>query len=155
MDYGRSTRADALAAGYVAGTLRGGARRRFESLLPGHPALRAAVAEWQARLMPLTVALQPVQPTAALWQGIQQRLWPAPAAAPWWQRLGLWRGAATLATVAAVGLAVLVAARRRPRRRWWWCCKARAEIQPSLAAWWPASAATAVRWLPARSRPWL
>lgn len=109
MDYGRSTRADALAAGYVAGTLRGGARRRFEALLPGHPALRAAVAEWQARLMPLTVALEPVQPSSAVWQGIQQRLWPAPAAAPWWQRLALWRGAATLATVAAVGLAVLVA----------------------------------------------
>jgi len=47
MDYGRTSLADALAAQYVAGTLRGGAKRRFESLLPGHPALRAAVRGWQ------------------------------------------------------------------------------------------------------------
>ena len=42
MDYGKPDRADALGAQYVAGTLRGAARRRFEALLPGHPALRAA-----------------------------------------------------------------------------------------------------------------
>ena len=45
MDYANKTLADALAAQYVAGTLRGAARRRFEALLPGHPALRTAVAE--------------------------------------------------------------------------------------------------------------
>lgn len=109
MDYGRSSRADALAASYVAGTLRGAARRRFEALLPSHPALRSAVAEWQGRLMPLTVALQPVQPSPAVWSAIEQRLWPAAAAAPWWQRLSLWRAATSLVTVAAVALAVAVA----------------------------------------------
>jgi len=109
MDYGRSSRADALAASYVAGTLRGAARRRFEALLPSHPALRSAVAEWQGRLMPLTVALQPVQPSPAVWSAIEQRLWPAAAAAPWWQRLSLWRAATSLVTVAAVALAVVVA----------------------------------------------
>jgi len=109
MDYGRSSRADALAASYVAGTLRGAARRRFEALLPSHPALRSAVSEWQGRLMPLTVALQPVQPSPAVWQAIEQRLWPTAAAAPWWQRLSLWRAATSLATVVAVALAVAVA----------------------------------------------
>ena len=39
MDYAHKPLADALAAQYVAGTLRGPARRRFETLLPGHPAL--------------------------------------------------------------------------------------------------------------------
>ena len=38
MDHARPGLADALASQYVAGTLRGGARRRFEALLPGHPA---------------------------------------------------------------------------------------------------------------------
>jgi anti-sigma-K factor RskA len=109
MDYAHPILADALAAGYVAGTLRGAARRRFESLLPGHPGLRAAVTEWQGRLIPLTVAIQPVQPSAAVWRAIERRLWPSPASQPWWQRLTPWRAATSLATVAAVALAVAVA----------------------------------------------
>lgn len=114
MDYGRRELADALAAQYVAGTLRGPARRRFEALLPSHPALRRATAEWQGRLMPLTTALAPVPPPAHTWAGIERRLWPVaaqdtPAAVPWWRGLAFWRGASALATVAAVGLAVLLA----------------------------------------------
>jgi anti-sigma-K factor RskA len=109
MDYSKPERADALAAQYVAGTLRGGARRRFEALLSGHPALRRAVAGWQDRLMPLTAALPPVQPRAGVWRAIEQRLWPAPAKQPWWQTLSLWRTVSALATVAVVALAVRVA----------------------------------------------
>lgn len=118
MDYGRRDLADALAAQYVAGTLRGGARRRFEALLPGHPALRAALADWQARLMPLTAVVTPVLPPAHTWTRIEQRLWPeTPAAAaaraaadpPWWQGLAFWRAASGLATVVMVGLGVLLA----------------------------------------------
>lgn len=109
MDYSKPQRADALAAQYVAGTLRGGARRRFEALLSGHPALRRAVAEWQGRLMPLTGALPPVQPAPAVWRAIEHRLWPAPARLPWWQALSLWRTVSALATVAVVALAVRVA----------------------------------------------
>jgi anti-sigma-K factor RskA len=109
MDYSKPQRADALAAQYVAGTMRGAARRRFENLLPGHPALRRAVAEWQRRLMPLTGSLPPVQPPASVWRAIEQRLWPAPQKKAWWQHLGLWRGFSAFATVAALALAVLVA----------------------------------------------
>lgn len=109
MDYARPTLADALAAQYVAGTLRGRARRRFEALLAGHPALRASVRAWEDRLLPLTGALPPVEPPAAVWQAIEQRLWPAPRRLPWWQRLGVWRGAAGLATVAALAFALLLA----------------------------------------------
>ena len=47
MDYARPALAEALAQQYVTGTLRAGARRRFEALLPGHPQLRDAVAAWQ------------------------------------------------------------------------------------------------------------
>lgn len=109
MDYGRPQLADALAAEYVAGTLRGPARRRFEALLPGHPALRAAVREWQDRLMPLTGAVVPEAPPKHVWAAVERRLWPAAAAPqPWWQRLALWRTVSAFATIAAVGFGVLL-----------------------------------------------
>jgi len=114
MDYANKALADALAAQYVAGTLRGPARRRFEALLPGHPALQAAVADWQARLLPLTAVVDEVQPPPQVWLRIAQRLWPEPtaAAAPataWWRGLALWRGLAGVATVATLALALLLA----------------------------------------------
>ena len=111
MDYAQPELADALAAQYVAGTLRGAARRRFESLLPGHPALRQAVAQWRARLMPLTAAVQAEAPPARAWAMIEQRLWPtlaAEPAQPWWRGLAFWRGASGFATVAALGLGLLL-----------------------------------------------
>lgn len=111
MDYARPDRADALAAQYAAGTLRGAARRRFEALLPGHPALRSAVAEWQERLMPMTAVLAPEPPPPRIWPAIERRLWPAPTAeaVPWWRRLGVWRGLSAGASVAALALAVVLA----------------------------------------------
>ena len=110
MDYGRSELADRLAAGYVAGTLRGPARRRFEALLPAHAALRSAVRDWQAQLMPLTAAIAPVEPPSRVWAGIERRL-DGPeqrAASGWWNRLAVWRGLTALAGVAVLGLAVLL-----------------------------------------------
>lgn len=111
MDYSRPELAERLAAEYAAGTLRGPARRRLEALLPAHPTLRQAVHEWQQRLMPLTTVLEGQPPPARVWKRIEARTAPAPAAAPsgWWQRLGLWRGAAGVASVAALTLAVLLA----------------------------------------------
>jgi anti-sigma-K factor RskA len=118
MDYGRPSLADALAAQYVAGTLRGRARTRFETLLPSHPALQHAVRDWQARLMPLTVVVPVQAPSDRVWQSIERQLWPASAKpanaasakpAPGWQRLALWRGLAGFASVAALSLAVLLA----------------------------------------------
>ena len=74
MDYGKSDRADALAAEYVIGTLRGGARRRFEALLPAHSELRRATLAWHERLMPLTAVIAPVQPSSEVWRRISDRL---------------------------------------------------------------------------------
>jgi anti-sigma-K factor RskA len=111
MDYARPSLADALAAQYVAGTLRGRARTRFEALLPSHPALQAAVRDWQLRLMPLTGVLPPQTPPPHVWQRIEQRLWPAAAAAApvaWWQRLGVWRALSGAALAGVVGLGVLM-----------------------------------------------
>ncbi len=115
MDYSRPTLADRLAADYAMGTLRGPARRRFEALLPAHPALRAAVGDWQRRLAVLSADVTPVEPSPAVWRQVQRRLFDAGPAAPpqpsaglvrWWQRLGLWQGLATAATAAALALGV-------------------------------------------------
>ncbi|WP_119157101.1 anti-sigma factor [Caldimonas tepidiphila] len=111
MDYGRPALADRLAAEYVLGTLRGPARRRFEALLPAHPALRAAVAFWQSGLEPLAGSIEPVPPPPALWPRIERQLFgaPAPAAVPrWWQRLGLWQGLAGSALVATLALGLVL-----------------------------------------------
>lgn len=113
MDYSRRTLADRLAAEYVAGTLRGGARRRFAALLPAHPALRASLDDWQQRLVPLTQSIAPIEPPPGLWPRIEARLFGAPAPAPtpprWWARLALWRGLSALASAGVVALAVLLA----------------------------------------------
>ena len=112
MDYARPERVDALAAQYAAGTLRGGARRRYEALLPSHPALRAAHQRWQERLMPLTATLPPETPSPQVWQRVVARLWPteAPSApVPWWRRLAPWRGLTAVASTAALAMALVLA----------------------------------------------
>ena len=112
MDYGHPDLADRLAAEYASGLLRGPARRRFEALLPAHPTLRSALRAWEERLMPLTLALEPLAPPPQLWSRIEARLYGPAAAAPrrgWWTQLAFWRGITAIASVAAVSLAVLLA----------------------------------------------
>ncbi len=115
MDYSRPELADRLAADYVAGTLRGPARRRFEALLPAHANLRAAVQAWHEQLMPLTASIPPVLPPPEVWQRIEARISRGrPLAANqtparWWAQLAFWRGLSAFATVAAVSLGLLLA----------------------------------------------
>jgi anti-sigma-K factor RskA len=115
MDYSRRPLADRLASEYVLGTLRGPARRRFEALLPAHPALREAVAQWQQRLLPLSASVAPVQPSDAVWRGIESRLFGVTAQpkASLWQRLALWRTLTGVATGATLAM-VLVSSRVPP-----------------------------------------
>ena len=115
MDYSRRPLADRLASEYVLGTLRGPARRRFEALLPAHPALRDAVVQWQQRLLPMSASVAPVQPSDAVWRGIESRLFGVPAQPhpSLWQRLALWRTLTGLATVATLAM-VLVSSRVPP-----------------------------------------
>jgi anti-sigma-K factor RskA len=107
MDYSRPALADRLAAEYVLGTLRGPARRRFDALLPAHPALRTAVMDWQARIAPLSVSVAEVAPPLELWRRIEGRLFGAAAVAPelrWWQRLAAWRAISGVASAAALAM---------------------------------------------------
>jgi len=117
-------RLDLLAAGYALGTLRGGARRRFETLAREQAPVRAAALIWQGRLASLTELEAAELPDAAVWTRIRNRIElekeaqalarqrapavPAAAAPRGWLRsLALWRGATAagaLATVLAVGV---------------------------------------------------
>lgn len=117
---------DRLAASYALGTLRGGARRRFETLAREHATVRAAALVWQARWSGLTELQPAVDPAPAVWTRIdnlvqadmaaaalQAARAAEPAAAPggWWRNLLVWRGAAAagaIATLAAVVVGVQV-----------------------------------------------
>jgi anti-sigma-K factor RskA len=115
-----------VAGEYVLGTLSAERRQEVEQALPNDAALRAAVQEWEARLLPLTALAEPVAPSAGLWARIELSV--APAAAPvvaravptvparaqetgWWNRLDLWRGLAAGGFAAAAIMAVVVGVR--------------------------------------------
>jgi anti-sigma-K factor RskA len=105
---------DKLAGEYVLGTLRGGARRRFDALMAQHGLIRRAVAEWQDRLHPLAEFAAAAQPRPQVWDNISRQigLQAAPAQS-WLQRmresLGFWRGLSLASTtLAALLVAVLL-----------------------------------------------
>jgi len=109
-----------LAASYALGTLRGGARRRFEALARDNATLRAAALVWQSRLASVAELQPQAAPSPAVWTRIENLVRAdkearamlaarsaAPAAGGWWASLGLWRGASAAGALAAV-LAVVV-----------------------------------------------
>ncbi len=79
-----------LASEYALGTLRGGARRRFEDYLKRDVALRADVERWEMYLSPLAERLAPVDPHARVWKKIEARLVGASDAAVASEKAGLW-----------------------------------------------------------------
>jgi anti-sigma-K factor RskA len=62
-----------LAAEYVLGTMKGGARRRFVEYLRDNRALQNEVAKWEAHLTPLTEAIPPLSPPDRVWFAIEAR----------------------------------------------------------------------------------
>ena len=123
---GNSQLLELLAASHALGTLRGGARRRFEAIAREHPSVRAAALVWQGRLASMA-ELQPAElPDAAVWVRIknliaaeqqnkamaQQRdaaARPATNAARggWLSSLALWRSAAAVGAVATLAAVVV------------------------------------------------
>ncbi len=109
--------ADQLAASYALGTLRGGARRRFETLARDNAALRAAALIWQSRLASVAELQAEVAPSPAVWKRIENLVSaekqarskqaarvaavPVPARG-WWGSLGLWRATTAAGAFAAV-----------------------------------------------------
>jgi anti-sigma-K factor RskA len=108
---------DKLAAEYVLGTLKGSARRRFETMLRDSALLRRAVAEWQDRLHPMAEFAPEQQVPPQVWAAISKKLDLKTVAADgktsFWRslaaNLGFWRGLSVTSTaLAAILVAVLV-----------------------------------------------
>ncbi len=105
-----------LASEYVLGTLKGGARRRFESLLKNDAALRRAVAEWQDRLHPLAELTPATKPSPQVWRAIEQKLNLNSRRAFWLglrEDLSFWRGLG-LASTALATILIAVLATKQP-----------------------------------------
>jgi anti-sigma-K factor RskA len=123
---------DRLASAYALGTLRGGARRRFEALAREQAPVRAAALIWQSRIASMNELQPPSQPSPAVWtridnlvQGDQEakamqanrqaaakESVQAGGLGGWLRSLALWRGA-TAAGVAATVVAVVVGVNMR------------------------------------------
>jgi anti-sigma-K factor RskA len=120
---------DRLASSYALGTLRGGARRRFESMAREQAPVRAAALIWQSRLASLNELQPQAQPSPVVWTridnlvrgekqyAVQQAVRAQAAAAVsestslggWLRNLAVWRtatAAGALATMAAVSLGI-------------------------------------------------
>lgn len=106
---------DRLAAAHALGTLRGGARRRFEHVARQSPTARAAALLWQERFAALTELQPPEAPSANVWKRIenlliaQRPLAPAPHAGAtparaqrWWRGIAV---AGAFASLAAFSVA--------------------------------------------------
>jgi anti-sigma-K factor RskA len=103
----------ALAAEYVLGTLRGGARRRLEALLREDRPLAAEVRRWEDALTPIAEATAPIEPPKRVWSNIESRVSSARATAP---ASGFWRGFGLIAAgLASVLLAFFVLVPGGPR----------------------------------------
>jgi anti-sigma-K factor RskA len=96
-----------LAAEYVLGTLTGAARRSFERRRDRDPFVDRRVRAWEERFVALTLRLQPVAPSPAVWAAVERRIGRATQ--------GRWRAlAAAIAAAAVLGLGWLLWQELRP-----------------------------------------
>ena len=110
---------DRLASHYALGTLRGGARRRFESLAREYPGVRTAALVWQTRLASVNELQMQATPSPVVWTRIDNLVrgeldtatmrarkqiaqTETKTLGGWWQGLALWRGVAAAGALASV-----------------------------------------------------
>ncbi len=101
---------DVLAGEYVLGTLAPDERAAVDRRLLDNQELALRVAQWEARLAPLSEDLAPVTPRPAVWQQVRRAVTAGrrEVAPSWWRRLGFWQGLTGAATATAVGLLALL-----------------------------------------------
>lgn len=109
---------DDVAGLYVLGLLDASQRAAVEMNLEHDAGLRARVAYWEERLLPLTKMVEPEPLPPALWARIERSLWPAARTAGagvrdvslagrLWDSLAFWRTLAATGFAAAMLLAVV------------------------------------------------
>jgi anti-sigma-K factor RskA len=108
MKYESSELLDRLAAEHALGTLHAGARRRFERLCRTSAAARTALDRWEDDWCALSLALEPVQPSARVWEQVSRQVHASRGSAP----------------------------ARRPRRRAWQLAAAASLVALALALGW-------------------
>jgi anti-sigma-K factor RskA len=121
MNYRDPQLKEALAAEYVLGTLRGQARRRFQKLMMQIPSLRESTWQWEQHLHGMNQLLPPITPDERVWRNISHALGfessvpkvdTVSAKSSNIVRLTqihrLWKGLASVATAAAILLAVVL-----------------------------------------------
>ncbi|MES3024890.1 MAG: anti-sigma factor [Pseudomonadota bacterium] len=101
-----------LAAEYALGTMKGGARRRFEGWMHQDADLRNITAQWQQRLAPMIEFAGGVTPPKSVWRGIERRLNLKSTATGWqfWlnENVNFWRGLGLASSGLAAMLMVVV-----------------------------------------------
>jgi anti-sigma-K factor RskA len=104
-----------LAAEYVLGLLEPEQHVSAQRLAREHPGFAAEVSFWEARLSPLVLEVEAVEPSPRVWERIARALGPAPAAtarpapsARLWESLGFWRGLAGASAAAAASLVLVL-----------------------------------------------
>ena len=110
---------DRLASHYALGSLRGGARKRFESLAREHASVRSAALVWQTRLASMNELQLQATPSPGVWTRIENLVLgelqaatlqsrkliagtEKAASAGWWSGLAVWRGLAATGALASV-----------------------------------------------------
>ncbi|WP_416307321.1 anti-sigma factor domain-containing protein [Neptunicella sp. SCSIO 80796] len=114
MNYNAENLRNALAAEYVLGTLRGRARQRFQQLIMQFSGIRETTWIWEQHLNGLGTRLEPIEPADDVWPrivatlGLETRSSQAEVVSLPTKRNGLWLGLTSLASAAAIILAVLL-----------------------------------------------
>lgn len=115
MNYrGNDILCEKLASEYVLGTLKGGARRRFEAWLKNDAALKRTVLEWQEWLLPLAEMTPSIAPPGRVWRSIEKYLdaQAKPERSDWKDNVYFWRWLGIASTAVAASLVAVLLVRQ-------------------------------------------